>query len=237
MKYAPVLNGTIPMYSQFGTNIYASDVVQQALKCIVDEIKKLNPTHIRMNGRDPVPVKSSIQDVLNEPNPLMTTLEFLEKTTWLLMLNYNVFIIPVYKTWTDKQTKAERRYYQALYPIQPSEVDFIETTDGTLCVEFRFLNGYTTTIPYDDVIHIRYNYSVNQFMGGNEFGQPDHKALLKTLELNKKLLDGVARAMDASYAINGLVKYGTIIGEEETRAKLKKAGLAMMEAYAGRLGA
>ena len=27
------------------------------------------------------------------------------------------------------------------------------------------------------------------------------------------------------------------IGDEETRGKLKKAGLAMMEAYAGRLGA
>lgn len=222
VKYAPVLNGTIPMYSQFGTNIYASDVVQQALKCIVDEIKKLNPTHIRMNGRDPVPVKSSIQDVLNEPNPLMTTLEFLEKTTWLLMLNYNVFIIPVYKTWTDKQTKAERRYYQALYPIQPSEVDFIETTDGTLCVEFRFLNGYTTTIPYDDVIHIRYNYSVNQFMGGNEFGQPDHKALLKTLELNETLLQGVAKSMNASYAVNGVLKYNSYLDDKILENNLKE---------------
>ena len=37
-KFAPTLNGWMPVYSQFGTDIYASDVVQQALKCIVDEM-------------------------------------------------------------------------------------------------------------------------------------------------------------------------------------------------------
>ena len=38
-KWAQTLNGYTPIFSQFGDNIYASDVVQQALKCIVDEIK------------------------------------------------------------------------------------------------------------------------------------------------------------------------------------------------------
>ena len=67
-RFAPTFDGWTPIYSQFGTNIYASDVVQQALKCIVDEMKKLNPTHIRMVNNDPVPVKSTIQDVLDCPN-------------------------------------------------------------------------------------------------------------------------------------------------------------------------
>ena len=89
------MNGFAPIFTQFGTNIYASDVVVQALKCIVDEMKKLNPTHVRYNGSDPVPVKSTVQDVLNNPNPLMTTNEFLEKMVWLLLMNYNAFIIPV----------------------------------------------------------------------------------------------------------------------------------------------
>ena len=71
---------------------------------IADEIKKLNPTHVRYTGADSVPVKSTIQDVLNEPNPLMTQSEFLEKCTYLLLMNYNLFIIPIYRTWTDEQT-------------------------------------------------------------------------------------------------------------------------------------
>lgn len=222
-KFAPSFDGFAPIYSQFGTNIYASDVVQQALKCIVDEIKKLNPSHIRYNDLDPIPVKhSTIQAVLDEPNELMTTVDFLEKTTWLLLLNYNVFIIPTYYTWIDETTGAEKRYYEALYPIKPVQVDFIEDASGTLFVKFWFWNGETSTIKYSDVIHIRYNYSVNQYMGGNEMGQPDHSALLETLKLNDSLLKGVAKAMNASYAVNGVVKYNTMLDQGKTEQALKE---------------
>ena len=221
-KFAPTLDGFMPIYSQFGTSIYESDVVKQALKCIADEIKKLNPTHIRYRDTDPVPVKSTVQDVLNEPNPLMTTSEFLEKVTYLLLMNYNVFILPVYRVWTDEKTKEERRYYEALYPIMPTQVDFIEDASGRLFVNFWFWNGEQTTIPYDDVIHVRYNYSVNQYMGGNILGQPDNDAILKTVQLNDELLKGVAKAMQSSYQVNGIVKYNTLIDDGDMERNLKE---------------
>lgn len=220
-RFAPTFDGFAPIYSQFGTDIYASDVVQQAIKCIVDEMKKLNPMHVRYTQNDPVPVKGDIQDVLDAPNEIMTTCDFIEKVVWLLLLNYNVFIIPVYYTWTDEKTGVERRSYEALFPIKPTQVDFIEDASGKLFVKFYFLNGTNTTIPYDSVIHIRYNYSVNQFMGGNEMGQPDHIALLKTLELNDTLLKGIAKSMKASYAVNGIVKYNTLMDSGKTEAALR----------------
>lgn len=219
-RFAPTLDGYLPIYSQFGTNIYASDVVQQALKCIVDELKKLNPKHVRYVGNDPAPVTGDIQNVLDNPNKLMTTSEFIEKISWLLLMNYNAFIIPTYYVWRDEKTGIERRRYEALYPISPTQVDFIEDKSGTLYVHFMFWNGYETTIAYDDVIHIRYNYSVNQYMGGNIMGQPDHEALLGTLELNDTLLKGVAKAMKASYAVNGVVKYNTLMDGGKTEAAL-----------------
>ena len=221
-KLAPALNGWLPIYGQFGTNIYASDVVVQALKCIADEMKKLTPMHVRYQGNDPTPIRGNIQEVLENPNPLMTASDFIEKITWLLLMNYNVFIIPTYYTWIDDKTGVERRRYQSLYPVNPMEVIFIEDASGRLFVEFWFLNGYKTTIPYEDVIHIKYNYSVNQYMGGNEAGQPDHAALLKTLELNNTLLKGVAKAMKASYAVNGIVKYNTLLDDGKTEQALNE---------------
>lgn len=232
-KFAPTMDGFLPIYTQFGTNIYASDVVQQALKCIVDEMKKLNPTHVRYKGDDPVPVKSTVQDVLSNPNDLMTTSEFIEKTVWLLLMNYNVFIIPTYYTWIDDKTGVERRYYESLYPINPTQVDFIEDLSGRLFVKFWFWNGDTTTIPYDDVIHVKYNYSINQYMGGNELGQPDHKPLLGTLQLNDQLLQGVAKAMNASYAVNGVVKYNTILDDGKTEAALKELERKLQNSESG----
>lgn len=220
-KFAPTFDGFMPIYSQFGTNIYASDVVQQALKCIVDEMKKLNPMHVRGTANDDVPVNSTIQDVLNMPNELMTSAEFIEKVMWLLLMNYNAFIIPTYYTWLDEKTGAERRYYQSLYPINPTQVDFIEDAAGRLFVKFWFWNGETTTIPYDDVIHLKYNYSVSEYMGGNRQGQPDHQALLGTLDLNNTLLQGIAKAMKASYAVNGVVKYNTMLDDGTVERNIK----------------
>ena len=233
-KWAPALDGFAPIYSQFGTNIYASDVVQQALKCIVDEMKKLNPTHVRLEGGDPVPVSgSTVQAVLNNPNPLMTTSEFLEKSVWLLLLNYNVFILPTYRTWIDRASGQERRYYEALYPIKPQLVNFIEDLSGRLFVQFMFWNGETTTIPYDDVIHVKWNYSVNEYMGGNELGQPDHGPLLKTLQLNDQLLKGVAKAMNASYSVNGVVKYNSLLDEEKMQKALQKLEAQLKNSESG----
>lgn len=230
--YAQMLNGYSPIFSQFGTNIYASDVVQQALKCIVDEMKKLTPTHVRYKGNDPVPMNDNIQFVLNNPNPLMTTSEFIEKTMWLLLLNYNAFILPTYYVWEDENGN-QKRYYTGLYPLKPTQVDFIEDTTGTLYVKMYFENNFETTIAYDSLIHLRYNYSVNEYMGGNEQGQPDHSSLLSTLELNKVLLEGVAKAMKASYAINGVVKYNTMMDNGKTEAALKELETKLRNSESG----
>lgn len=236
-KWASTLNGYAPIYSQFGTNIYASDVVQQALRCIVSEMMKLKPQHIRTENDDPVPImNSTVQDVLRNPNPLMTTAEFLEKITWLLLLNYNAFVIPIYYTWQDKRSGAERRYYEALYPINPANVDFIEDAAGRLFVTFTFRNGSETTMPYDDVIHIRYNYSVSDYMGGDETGQPDNKPLLSTLQLNAELLKGVAKAMKSSYAVNGIVKYNTMMDEEKMKTALAEFENKINNSESGFLG-
>ena len=231
-KYAQMLNGYSPIFSQYGNNIYASDVVQQALKCIVDEMKKLAPTHVRYRDNDPVPVNGNIQYVLNNPNPLMTTSEFLEKTMWLLLLNYNAFILPTYYVWEDESGK-QKRYYEALYPLKPTQVDFIEDATGRLYVKMRFENNFETTIAYENLIHLKYNYSMNEFMGGNEQGQPDHSSLLSTLKLNEALLEGVAKAMKASYAINGVVKYNTMMDNGKTEAALAELETKLKNSESG----
>lgn len=231
-KYAEVMSGYAPIFSQFGTDIYASDVVQQAINCIVSEIKKLRPEHIREDGNDIIPVSSDLQTVLNNPNPRMTTSDFLEKVTWLLFLNYNAFIVPTYYEWTDDKGR-KRRKYDGLYPITPSQVKFIEDAGGRLYVGLTFNNGQYFEVKYSDIIHIRYRYSVNEFMGGNEQGQPDNEALLKTLNLNHQLLQGLASAMKSTFAINGVVKYNTMLDEGKTEAALKDLEAKLKKSESG----
>lgn len=231
-EYADMLNGFTPIFSQFGDDIYASDVVQQAINCIVSEMKKLTPQHVRASGCDVSPVNSDVQTVLNAPNEIMTTSEFIEKIVWQLFFNYNSFIIPTYYVWTDKDG-TEKRKYTGLYPIQPTQVDFIQDASDTLYVKFTFANNFETTLAYSDVIHIRYKYSVNEYMGGNEQGQPDNEALLKTLDLNYQLLHNLSKAMKSSCAINGVVKFKSMIDGGKTEAALKELEQKLQNSESG----
>jgi Phage-related protein len=230
--YAQMLTGGTPIFSQFGTNIYASDVVQQAINCIVLELKKLTPTHIREIGNDCAPINSNIQNVLNNPNELMSTCDFIEKIAWNLFLNYNAFVVPIYYSWVDNKGVTQR-HYTGIYPIQPQNVDFIEDASGRLFIKFRFGDGSETTLPYSDVIHLRRNYSVNDFMGGNESGQPDNYALLQTLQLNSDLLHGVSAAMKSSFSINGVVKYNTLMDDGKTENELQKLEAKLKRSESG----
>lgn len=212
-KFAAMLNGTTPIYSQFGQDIYASDVVQQAISCIVTEMKKLTFTHVKRKALDVMPIDdSNIAKLLQSPNNLMTMTDFIEKITWQLFLNYNSFIIPTYVRVNLGEGRTAKKY-TGLYPIAPTNVEFLQDDKGEMYVSFQFVNGYETTLRYSDVIHIRYRYSVSEFMGGNEFGQPDNEALLKTLKLNETLLNGIAKALNSSFSINGVVKYNSLIDE------------------------
>lgn len=219
-KYAKMLNGYMPVFSQFGQDIYASDVVQQAIYCIVTELKKLNPQHIREINSDPVPVVSSLQRLLDEPNERMTTSDFIEKVFWQLFLNYNAFVIPTYNVKYNKDGIKEKEY-TGLYPIQPTNVEILQDDSGKLFYGFKFRNDYETTLRFEDVIHLKYRFSVNEFLGGNESGQPDNKALLKTLELNDVLLQGVAKALKSSFSINGVIKYNTLMDDGKMDENIK----------------
>lgn len=237
-KYIDMLNGYTPIFSQFGQDIYASDVVQQALNCIVSEMKKLNPMHVRTYGTDENPVSgsNSLQYILNYPNELMTKSEFIEKIMWNLLFNYNSFVIPTYYVWKDKEKEIERRVYKELYPVQPIQVDFIQDASDALYIKMRFTNNYEITLPYADVIHIRHKFSVNEFMGGNERGQPDNDALLKTLNLNNTLLQGVSASMKASCAINGVVKYNTLLDDGKTAEAIKEFEKKIKSSESGIIG-
>ncbi|EGT4908121.1 phage portal protein [Clostridioides difficile] len=206
-----MLNGYTPIFSQFGDDIYASDVVQQAISCIALEIKKLQPTHIK-NDVDVISISGNIQNVLNNPNPIMTKSDFLEKIIWNLFLKSNSFIVPNF----------EAGRLTSLYPIDPTSVIFLQDNTENLFVKFVFSNNYETILKYSDVIHVRHKFSKNEFMGGNESGQFDKEHLLDTLQLNKNLLEGITKNIKSGYALNGVVKYNTMLDNETMQENLKE---------------
>lgn len=214
LQFPTTMSGALPIYSSFGDFIYASDIVVQSIRCKANEFKKLNPRHIRYKDGGMETVEdSTIARVLKRPNEYMTTADFLEKITILLELNKNVYIYPTYY-----MTNAGERYYTGLYPLKPSSVAYLQDESGKLFIQFTFASGYEVTIPHDSVIHWRKDYGVNDYFGGSMFGGNDDEGLLKMLQRYDRLTQSIGNAIDASYAVNGIIKYGTYLDDEKYEA-------------------
>lgn len=235
MAYAKMLEGFLPVFSQFGSDIYASDIVQMAIDCIATEISKLQPKHIRAdsaNGKQNTP-KSSINRLFKfAPNPQMTTRDFLEKIVWLLYMNYNCFIYPVYDIVIDNKGIATKEYI-AFYPLNPSSVVFLQDEQNQLFVKFGFANGAEFTLNYADIIHLRKKFSVNDIMGGGTTGQPDNTALLRLLTTNDTIIQGLDKAIKTSLSIRGILKINTMLDDDKQQAERKRFEDAITSSNSG----
>jgi HK97 family phage portal protein len=217
MTQAQVLDSA-PLYSLFGRDVYSSDVVQQAIGCIVSEMKKLRPQHVRKGSadKDTVSMNSTLQRVLDSPNGFMTTSDFIEKIVWNLFLDYNSFVLPDF----DVNKDGTRTFYNLL-PVRASSTDFIEDAGGELYVKFTFADSKFIIVPYGALIHIRHNYSLHQYKGGDAYGLPDHKALGETLNTNRELWNGISKSIKSGMAINGVIKYNTLLDKDKMDGNIK----------------
>jgi HK97 family phage portal protein len=231
---AKLWSGYAAIFSQFGNDVYKSDVVQACIDIIATEISKLQPRHIRTDNNDMQTVpKGSLNRLFKfGPNELMTTSDFLEKVIWLLFLNYNAFILPTYEIYTDSHGNKDKNY-TGLYPLNPTTVDFLQDGEGKLYVKMYFSGGDNFTVPYSEVIHLRKKYSLNEIMGGGVDGRPDNAALIKVLGINDTVLQGLDKGVRAGLSIRGIIKINTMTDTEGQVAERKRLEAAARDSDSG----
>ncbi len=208
LTYAPTMGG-VPFFAPFGDSVYASDIIVQSIRCKANEFKKLQPRHVtRSDGAQTTVTDSSVARVLRRPNEYMTTADFLEKITILLELNKNVFIYPQFTE------NGQKRIYTGLYPLKPSAVVYLTNESGDLFLQMQFQSGLETVLPADSVIHWRKDYGIDDYFGGGMFGGRDDAGLLKMLQRYDQLTQSIARALEVSCQVNGILKYNTYTDDE-----------------------
>lgn len=233
--------GAYPSYSDFGDNIYANDTVQQCVSAIAEEMKKLDPCHVRVVGDLTERVIDSVDRVLHNPNPILTTADFIEQIMRILLVKNNCYIYPVYEIREDERTGKKYRYFKALYPILTNEVTYWEREDEqglreVLSISFSLAEGKELFLPYSSVIHLRYKFGLNEFQGGDKDGRPNNDALLTTLKINHKLLESVGIGAEASGKINGIVKYNQMLSDGTVEESIEKFNQKLANSESGIIG-
>lgn len=216
-QYNQIVNGSRAVFSKFGNDIYASDIVLNCIGCIATEISKLQPKHIRTDSDGmQKEINSDINRLLKYgPNPLMTTTDFLEKIVWIREKTNNCFIYPSYETSKDIRTGKYIKKYTGLWPLNPIQVDLLKDDSDSLFIKFYWKDGTNNTLPYEEVIHWRKEFYDDDVMGGPESGYDVDKGLLKSLEINDTLLQGLEKTIKTTFSIRGILKINTMLDNEK----------------------
>ncbi len=202
----------LPLTS-FGNNISKSDVVKIAIDRIASQCAKLKPRYIKKANDKTVTEKSGKLSFIlkHQPNEVMTPYQFTYMVITTLLMNDNAFIYPMFDGATGE--------IKALYPLKPSIVEPIIDSGGSYYLKFSFDREESFTIPYENVIHIKRFYHTNQIFGGSS-SKGDQEALLKTIQINENVLQGIDNALKSSMQIKGLLKMSAMLSETDKKKQL-----------------
>lgn len=207
-----LIQGLNSSFQTFGTNITKSDVVRICIDRVASQCAKLKPRYIKKLDNNTISEQvGKLTFILHhKPNPLMTPYQFIYKTISLLLINENAFIYPMYDKFTLE--------IKGLYPLKPTIVEPVEASDGSYFLRFYFVDGSNYLLPYENIIHLKLFYGANDIFGGLS-SNGDHEALLKTIQINDNVLQGVDNAIKSSFQIKGLLKMNGMLSDKD---KLKQ---------------
>lgn len=219
-QYTAWLSDSQPIFSSFGRNIYLSDFVNNAIDRVASEISKIDVKSIVQSGDTLQVQNDDITRLLRfNPNPLQTTSDFLSSVEWLRRKNRNAFIYPQYETALDVSGRKSRRY-TALYPLNPQAV-YIGVGDNGQVWEIKmdFADGSSYTLPYADLIHLKWRRGANLIVGGgDDNGLANDYDIIRTIDALDKTIQGLPKSIEASLQVKGVFHAKTLMDADKLKS-------------------
>lgn len=196
--------------SQFTTlsnNTYDSKVARQCIDRIATHCAKLIPKHIKDNISNQI--KGDINFLLqNEPNPIMSTFDFIYRTISMLYTDSNAFVYIA---------KDKNGMITGFYPVLALNYDLLQDKTGNIYFQFKFVNGQVYTLPYIELIHLRLFYNQHDIFGTN------NKILQTDLETAHTASEGIKNAIKTSNNLKGILKFTNSMLKEKDIKSSKDA--------------
>lgn len=222
ISFTIMQDGTSNFYTPSGAFLYSSDIIQQAIRCIANEMSKVTPRHVIQKGGDTIATDDTMDYILQHPNSNMSLSDFLQKVTWILFLNSNAFILP---TWDDAGGLT------GLYPLPGGTYELESNANGDI-LKFTDVSGRTWRWNYSNVIHLRLDFSLSDWLGGNINGSANYGSLSRLLKINDRILTGVERGVNGM-GITGTLTYNTKISRDKAEMDLKDLEALMDRSTSG----
>lgn len=195
-NYLQLMSGYNAVYTDVGDNIYDSNIARECINTIATHAAKMLPKHIQKKDGITKKYKGDINYLLSvQPNPIMTTFDFLYKVTSILYSANNVFIF------INRDNKG---MITGFYPLHPDNCGLYEN-NGKIYIQFQFNDGNYYYTLYDEVIHLRRFFNNHDIYGEN------NNVLSGAIETANTATEGIRNAIKTSTSLKGILKYGAML--------------------------
>lgn len=191
-NYLQLMSDFNPIYTDIGENIYDSNIARECINTIATHSAKMLPKHIQKINGTSKEYKGDINYLLSvQPNPIMTTFDFLYKIASILWSSNNVFIF-------IKRDK--KGMITGFFPLHPDNCTLLEYK-GQIYIQFQFVNGNSYYTLYDEVIHLRRFFNKHDIYGDT------NNVLVNAIETANTATEGIRNAIKTSTSLKGILKY------------------------------
>ena len=188
-----LVSGFNASFSTVNKNITLNDTVAICVDTIAKHCAKFEPRHYKIVNGQRVYINGDINYLLsNQPNPIMTTYDFIYRIISLLYLQNNVFV------YIDKDDKG---FIIGFYPINYSTAEWLKDSSNNLYLKFWLPNGKDYYLPYGDLIHLRRFYNDDDLIGSS------NRALMPALQNQVTAEEGISNAIKVSNSLRGVLKF------------------------------
>ena len=200
-----LLSGWNTQFSTLPEGTYNSKVARQAIDRIATHCAKLVPRHIQNTITNNI--KGDINFLLsNQPNPLMNTFDFIYRIISLLYTDCNAFVYIA---------KDKSGFITGFYPVLATTYELLQGADGTMYLQFDFVNGQIYTIPYLELIHLRLFYNRNDVFGMS------NRVLQTDLNTADTVSQGIDKAIKTTSNLKGILQYENSMLKNKDLVKTK----------------
>lgn len=237
--YKMYLMDSVPLFSSFGKDIYLSDFVNNAIERVANEIGKIEIKSIVQSG-DKLRIQND--DITRlfryKPNPLQTTSDFLKSVEWLRRKYRNAFIYPQYQVIELPDGRVFKKYI-AFYPLKPQAIYIGENEGAVWEIRMDFEDGSSYTIPYSELIHLRWRRGANTVIGGgDDKGSANDYDIIRTIDSLDKTIQGLPKSIESSLQVKGVygaktvadaLKISNMRNEFENHISSSKSGMIVTD--------
>ncbi len=202
-----LLNSSNTSFTPWNGRIFDNDIVRSCIRPTATYLGKLKFKHVR-DTTDGLKVNNSgnINALLQFPNRYMTMKKLLEKMAIQLELEGNAYAF----------IRRENNIPVEIFPIPYNRTELVEYKDE-LYMKFIFSTGKHITIAYEDVIHLRKDFSDNDFYGTDP--RLPLQNIMNVIDTTDK---GVVQAIKTSAIIKWLLKFKTVLNEKDKEKAIQK---------------